>query len=246
MINENVDNTQDNPIRDIYTVQVRQGSEKKIIQLIQNQIENTPFLDKVEKVFMKVQKSSYHRDGKIIDREINLYSGYIFLQADLSFDLNQMIEQVPGVIKILKAAKHPPKPRKKKPAAKNVNDKLPAARKIIKKQPETPKKPGKKTTRRRITKKKPKKIKPGIRLIPQSLTQNEANKLLGISNISFSHQKQIQFIKGDAVKIISGPFKDFDGVVNKVNNSDNKLTVNVAIFGRVTPVDLRIDEVEHP
>jgi len=233
-----------NRMRDIYTISVKPGSEKRIIQLIKKNIEGTPFQDKIDNVFMKTQKSSYYRDGKIIEREKSLFPGYIFLQADLSFELHQIIGQLPGVISILTAIKHPAKPRKKKPAVKNDNDKVPVTKKVIKKQPETPKKLRKKTIRQQNIKKKPKKIKPSIRLKPQALTQDEVNRLLGISVIRGAGERNAQFIKGDSVKIISSPFKDFDGIVDKVNNAESTLTVNVAIFGRVIPVELSTDEVE--
>lgn len=43
---------------------------------------------------------------------------------------------------------------------------------------------------------------------------------------------------GDAVKIKSGPFKDFDGKVNEVDEKRGKVTVLVSMFGRETPVEL--------
>lgn len=43
---------------------------------------------------------------------------------------------------------------------------------------------------------------------------------------------------GDAVKIIDGPFKDFDGKVDEVDEGKGKIKVLVSIFGRETPVEL--------
>ncbi len=43
---------------------------------------------------------------------------------------------------------------------------------------------------------------------------------------------------GDAVKIIDGPFKDFDGKVDEVDNEKGRIKVLVSIFGRETPVDM--------
>jgi len=43
---------------------------------------------------------------------------------------------------------------------------------------------------------------------------------------------------GDAVKIIDGPFKDFDGKVDNVDEAKGKVKVLVSIFGRETPVEL--------
>ena len=44
--------------------------------------------------------------------------------------------------------------------------------------------------------------------------------------------------KGDAVKIIDGPFKEFDGKVDAVDEARGKIKVLVSIFGRETPVEL--------
>jgi|SRR5690554_1473178 len=79
---------------------------------------------------------------------------------------------------------------------------------------------------------------------PQPLSEAEAKRLLGISDREEDTGKDYQFIPGDMVKIISGPFSDFDGVIDKVNQDSHKLTVNVAVFGRVTPVELNTDQVE--
>lgn len=43
---------------------------------------------------------------------------------------------------------------------------------------------------------------------------------------------------GDAVKITDGPFKDFDGKVNEIDESKGKVKVLVSMFGRETPVEL--------
>ena len=78
---------------------------------------------------------------------------------------------------------------------------------------------------------------------PEPLSEKEAKRLLGISDREESVQ-QYQFIPGDMVTIKSGPFSEFQGVIDKVNNDMQKLIVNVAVFGRITPVELNMDQVE--
>ena len=54
----------------------------------------------------------------------------------------------------------------------------------------------------------------------------------------------IPYNEGDMVKVISGPFKDFDGTVQEVNADKLKLRVLVSIFGRRTPVEVDVNQVE--
>jgi transcriptional antiterminator NusG len=52
------------------------------------------------------------------------------------------------------------------------------------------------------------------------------------------------FEPGELVRIIDGPFADFDGVVEDVNYEKNRLRVAVLIFGRSTPVELEFGQVQ--
>jgi transcriptional antiterminator NusG len=49
---------------------------------------------------------------------------------------------------------------------------------------------------------------------------------------------------GDMVKVISGPFSEFEGVVQKTADDGNKLVIDVTVFGRRTPVELNGNQVE--
>ena len=55
---------------------------------------------------------------------------------------------------------------------------------------------------------------------------------------------KVLFAPGEVVRIVGGPFADFDGVVEDVNYEKNKLKVSVLVFGRSTPVELEFSQVQ--
>ena len=52
------------------------------------------------------------------------------------------------------------------------------------------------------------------------------------------------FKKGDAIKVVAGPFIDFTGFVESLNADKQKVKVTVSIFGRPTPIELDFFQIE--
>ncbi len=46
------------------------------------------------------------------------------------------------------------------------------------------------------------------------------------------------------IRINAGPFTDFEGVIDKISPDKKKLTVKVTVFGRVTPVEVKSEQIE--
>jgi len=57
-------------------------------------------------------------------------------------------------------------------------------------------------------------------------------------------QYKAEFVEGEAVRIVDGPFNDFLGTVNNINEEKGKVEVLVSIFGRETPVELDFLQVQ--
>ena len=72
---------------------------------------------------------------------------------------------------------------------------------------------------------------------PIALNENEVQAILQYS-LQEAPKFKTEFSVSEAVKIVDGPFADFVGTVNKIDEDQGKLTVLVSIFGRETPVEL--------
>lgn len=79
---------------------------------------------------------------------------------------------------------------------------------------------------------------------PLPMPEREALKIL---NMMETRQEQprpkFSFERGDEVRVIDGPFANFNAVVEEVNYDKGKLKVTVSIFGRQTPVELEFVQV---
>ncbi|MFA7555548.1 MAG: transcription termination/antitermination protein NusG [Spongiibacteraceae bacterium] len=79
---------------------------------------------------------------------------------------------------------------------------------------------------------------------PAPITEAEANVILQRVESGEAPKPKTLFEPGEMVRVIDGPFNDFNGVVEEVNYEKSKLHVAVLIFGRSTPVELDFGQVE--
>jgi transcriptional antiterminator NusG len=79
---------------------------------------------------------------------------------------------------------------------------------------------------------------------PQPLPDTDAMKIIGrIEEGATTPKPKVVFEEGDAVRVIEGPFANFQGVIEEVYPEKGRVKVMVSIFGRSTPVELEYIQV---
>jgi transcriptional antiterminator NusG len=80
---------------------------------------------------------------------------------------------------------------------------------------------------------------------PNALSEAEVNAMLNRSDVTKEKPKlKLKFAKGEQVRITDGPFNNFNGAVDDVNEDKQTLKVMVSIFGRPTPTEVSFANVE--
>ncbi len=79
---------------------------------------------------------------------------------------------------------------------------------------------------------------------PAPITQKEADRILQRLVDTDKPKPKTLFEPGEVIRVIDGPFADFNGVVEELDYEKNRIKVSVLIFGRSTPVELEFGQVE--
>ncbi|MCK5829774.1 MAG: transcription termination/antitermination protein NusG [Methylococcales bacterium] len=80
---------------------------------------------------------------------------------------------------------------------------------------------------------------------PAPISDKEASAILNRVEEGVNKPRpKVLFEVGEVLRVIDGPFKDFNGNVEEVNYEKSKLKVSVLIFGRATPVELNFGQIE--
>lgn len=80
---------------------------------------------------------------------------------------------------------------------------------------------------------------------PTPISNAQADSILKrVEEGAHKPRPKVLFEPGEVVRVVDGPFAEFDGVVEDVNYEKNRLRVSVLIFGRSTPVELEFGQVE--
>ena len=81
---------------------------------------------------------------------------------------------------------------------------------------------------------------------PSPMRLSEVNRILGkVDELSETEEEmKIPFVTGESVKVIDGPFNNFSGTIDEINEDKKKLKVMVKIFGRKNLIELSYMQVE--
>ena len=81
---------------------------------------------------------------------------------------------------------------------------------------------------------------------PTPLSRREVERILGVRKDEIEKEKprfKPAWEVGETVRVVEGPFADFNGIVEDINVDQSKVRVLVDIFGRETPVELSFDQI---
>jgi transcriptional antiterminator NusG len=165
---------------------VHSGSEKKVVQTIQEQAQKKGLADKFSALIVPCESVVEIRRGVKVNVEKKFFPGYILVKMEMTDETWYIVKENPKVTKFL-GAKDKPIPISEAEALR------------IQKQ-----------------------IDEGIEK-PRSL---------------------LTFETGEHVKVAAGPFANFYGIVEEVDEEKTRLRVAVSIFGRSTPVEVEFNQVE--
>ncbi len=80
---------------------------------------------------------------------------------------------------------------------------------------------------------------------PPKVPKHEVDRILGLMEEGAAEVKpKMEFEKGETIRVVEGPFANFNGLVDEVRPDKGKLRVMVSIFGRATPVELDFLQVQ--
>ena len=80
---------------------------------------------------------------------------------------------------------------------------------------------------------------------PTPISEEEVNRLLNQLKTETSKPRpKVMYLHGESIRVVDGPFSNFNGVIEEINPERGTVKVMVSIFGRATPVELEFTQIE--
>ena len=173
-----------------YALRTISGKEQKVKQLLEAEIKNSDLGHYVSQVLLPTEKVYVTRGNKKVVKEKTRMSGYIFVEAVLTGEIEYERRNTTDIIDFVRNRENPPK--------------------------------------------------------PEPVREAEINRMLGAADdvIEGVDEGVNDYMVGEEVKVISGPFNGFIGEIEDVNREKRTLKVMVKVFGRKTPLELENSQVE--
>ena len=173
-----------------YALRTISGKEQKVKQLLEAEIKNSDLGLYVSQVLLPTEKVYVTRGNKKVVKEKTRMSGYIFVEAVLTGEIEYELRNTTDIIDFVRNRENPPK--------------------------------------------------------PEPVREAEINRMLGAADdvIEGVDEGVNDYMVGEEVKVISGPFNGFIGEIEDVNREKRTLKVMVKVFGRKTPLELENSQVE--
>lgn len=168
-----------------YAVQAYSGQESRVVQFIQEMINNGDLEGLVNQVLCPSQEVVTVRNGRKVKSTRKFFPSYVLVEIEMNKESMHFIQSVNGVLGFV--------------GGQN----------------------------------------------PRPLKEKEVDRILGRDEVAEEHEvAESPFSVGESVKIMSGPFKGFDGGIEEVSADKGKAKVLVTVFGRSTPVEVDFSQIE--
>ncbi|MCI6894420.1 MAG: transcription termination/antitermination protein NusG [Bacteroidales bacterium] len=183
---------ENNIVKRWYALRTISGKEQKVKELLEAEIKNSDLGLHVYQVLLPTEKIvSTSRAGKKVVKEKPRMSGYIFVEATMTGEIEYELRNTTNIIDFVRNRENPPK--------------------------------------------------------PEPVREAEINRMLGAADSDAMNEVDNgvnDYMVGESVKVISGPFNGFIGEIEEVNREKRTLKVMVKVFGRKTPLELENSQVE--
>ena len=180
--------------------------------------------------------------GKLKDKlkgALNIFSKKAVEEAEEK-EVEQVVEKPLEEVK--EVPKEEPKAEEKEEELKPEVKEIPTVEESPAEEPKVEPKSEEEQTEEIIIKETPKEEKPKKEHLSKKEVERVVKQMKGEVVIK---TEVVEFDIGSEVDIVEGPFSGFVGLIEKVDTENEKLTVMVTIFGRMTPVELSFNQVKH-